>query len=181
MAKTGQIIDLGASGVKITITTTAHDTNGKMAQMESRMQPAKRLPTLAHIHPSQEERIEVISGKLTTLLNGKIKILSTGESIIIQPGELHNFWNQGNEVVHFRVEHRPALNIQDFMETIGGLVKDGMIRYDNSFSDKLQMAVVVNRFSETMILPIPQRFVIKLIGTMGELLGKGKSLSKYIS
>ena len=73
------------------------------------------------------------------------------------------------------------MNIQDFIETIGGLVKDGMIRYDNSFSDKLQMAVVVNRFREEMVLPIPQRFVIKLIGNIGELLGKGKGLSKYIS
>src|SRR5258706_5902020 len=181
MAKAGQLIDLGASGVKITITKTASDTNGEVAQMESMMQPAKRLPTLAHIHPSQEERIEVISGKLTTLLNGNSKLLSAGESILIPRGELHNFWNASDDVVHFRVEHRPALNIHDFIETIGGLVKDGLIRYDNSFSDKLQMAVVVNRFKATMILPMPQRLVIKIIGTIGELLGKGKNLSKYIS
>jgi len=180
MAQTGQIIDLGASGVKITITKTSKDTNGELAQMESMMQPAKRLPTLAHIHPSQEERIEVISGTLTALLNGNIKILPTGESITIRPGELHNFWNASSEVVHFRVEHRPALNIHDFIETIGGLVKDGMIKYDNSFSDKLQMAVVVNRFKEIMILPMPQRFIIKLMGIIGEFLGKGKNLSKYI-
>jgi quercetin dioxygenase-like cupin family protein len=177
MVTKGQIINLGASGVTITIIQTAAETNGEFVQMESMMQPAKRLPTLAHIHPAQQEKIEVLSGELTTSLNGALTRLHAGDSITIRAGELHNFWNDSNEMVHFRVEHRPALRLQDFMETMGNLVKNGSIKYDGSFSDKLQMAVVVNKFSDTLVLPQPKKFVIRLLGGIGKLLGKGKNLN----
>ncbi len=181
MAKAGQTIDLGASGVRIVITKSAKDTNGSLAQMESTMQAGKKLPTLPHIHPTIEERLEVISGKLTTIVAGKRETIEMGGSVVIPAGAAHNFWNESNEEVKVRVEHRPAMNIQDFLETLSGLVRDGKIKYDGSFSDKLQIAVVVTSFRPMMLLPSPQRFVIGAIATVGRLFGKKGRFPEYFS
>ncbi len=181
MAKNGQIIDLGASGVRIVITKSAKDTNGSLAQMESTMQAGKKLPALPHIHPTVEEKLEVLSGELTTLIAGKTETVKTGGSIVIPAGAAHNFWNDSASEVRVRVEHRPAMNIQNFIETLGGLVKDGKIKYDGSLSDKLQMAVVVTAYRPMMVLPSPQRFVIGIIATLGRLLGRKGHLPEYFS
>jgi quercetin dioxygenase-like cupin family protein len=181
MAKVGQIIDLGASGVRIVITKSAKDTNGSLAQMESTMQAGKKLPALPHIHPTMEEKLEVLSGELTTLIAGKRLTVKTGEHIVIPPGALHNFWNESASEVRVRIEHRPAMNIQNFLETLGGLVKDGKIKYDGSFSDKLQMAVVVNAYRPMMMLPSPQHFLIGIISRIGRLLGRKGNHPEYFS
>jgi quercetin dioxygenase-like cupin family protein len=172
MAKTGQIIDLGASGVRIVITKSAKDTNGSLAQMESTMQAGKKLPAPPHIHPTMEERLEVLSGELTTLIAGKRETIKKGGRVVIPPGAAHNFWNESDAEVQVRVEHQPAMNIQDFLETLGGLVKEGKIKYNGSFSDKMQLAVVVDAYKPMMILPSPQRFAIGVIAILGRLLGK---------
>jgi quercetin dioxygenase-like cupin family protein len=181
MAKEGQIIDLGSSGVRIVITKSTKGSDGSLAQMESTMQAGKKLPALPHIHPTIEERLEVLSGELTTLIAGKRETLKKGGSVLIPAGAAHNFWNESDAAVHLRVEHRPAMNIQDFLETLGGLVRDGKIKYDGSFSDKLQMAVVVDSFKPMMILPAPQRFVIGAIAAVGRLLGKKGHFPEYFS
>jgi quercetin dioxygenase-like cupin family protein len=179
MAKQGQVIDLANSGVRMTITISAKDTNGQLSQIEAVMQAGKKLPALPHYHPSQEERIEAISGEMTTLVDGKIRKLKAGDSLIIHAGQVHNFWNEGVEPVSGRVEHRPDLGFQNFVTTLGGLVKDGKLKYDNSFSDKMQMAVVADYYKDFMILPVPLRFVIKIVAAVGRNLGKKGYLPEY--
>jgi hypothetical protein len=55
MAKQGQAIDLGNSGVRMTIAISAKDTNGQFSQVEAVMQAGKKFPALPHYHPFQEK------------------------------------------------------------------------------------------------------------------------------
>jgi quercetin dioxygenase-like cupin family protein len=179
MAKQGKVIDLGDSGVRMTITISAKDTDGQLSQIEAVMQAGKKLPALPDYHPSQEEKFECISGELTTLVDGETGKLKAGESLIIHAGQVHNFWNEGIEPVRGRVEHRPDLGFQDFVTPLGGLVKDGKFKYDNSFSDKMQMAVVADSYKDFMILPMPLRFVIKIVAAVARICGKKGFLPEY--
>jgi quercetin dioxygenase-like cupin family protein len=179
MAKQGQVIDLGNSGIIMTITVSAKDTNGQLSQVEAVMQAGKKLPALTHYHPSQEEEFEVVSGELTTLVDGRIRKLKAGGSLIIHAGQVHNFWNDGAEPVSGRVEHRPDFGFQNFVTTLGGLVKDGKLKYDHSFSDKMQMAVVADCYKDFMILPMPLRLLIKIVAAVGRIRGKEGFLPEY--
>jgi quercetin dioxygenase-like cupin family protein len=179
MAKQGQVIDLGNSGVRMIVTISARDTNGQLSQIEAVMQAGKKLPALPHYHPAQEEKFEVISGELTTLVDGKIRKLTAGESLIIHAGQVHNFWNDGAESVSGLVEHRPDWGFQNFVSTLSGLVRDGKLKYDNSFSDKMQMAVVADYYKDFMKLTIPLRFVIKIVAAVGRIRGKKGYLPEY--
>lgn len=181
MATKGKIIDLGNSGVKITITKSAKETGGEISEMESIIQPGKKLPSLPHFHPLQQERIEVLSGEITTLLDGKTSKLRKGEQIIFPKGTVHNFWNEGNEILHIRVEHKPELEFQHFLETLGGLVSSGKLKYDGSISDKIQMAVVVEHYNKMMRLTRPMKFAIKMLSIVGRITGKKGFIPEYFS
>lgn len=163
----------------MTITISAQDTNGQLSQVEAVMQAGKKLPALPHYHPSQEEKFEVISGELTTVVDGNKRNLKAGETLIIRAGQVHNFWNAGAAPVSGRVEHRPDLGFQDFVTTLGGLVKDRKLKYDNSFSDKMQMAVVTEYYREFMGIPRPLRWVIKIVAAIGRIRGKKGYLPEY--
>jgi hypothetical protein len=59
------------------------------------------------------------------------------------------------------------------------VARDGKLKYDNSFSDKMQMAVVADYYKDFMILPMPFRFVIKIVAAMGRIRGKKGYLPEY--
>lgn len=45
-----------------------------------------------HFHKLKEETFQVLSGKMYISLDGKIKHLQSGDTILIQPGAWHSFW-----------------------------------------------------------------------------------------
>ena len=64
MAYTGQAIVNPVSGERITFLRTAADTNGEMLAIELELTPDGHVPGM-HVHPEQEERFEVLEGRLT--------------------------------------------------------------------------------------------------------------------
>lgn len=123
MAKTGDIIDyFDDSGQKIIFHQTASDNDGELLRVEAWLKPGTFQPGY-HIHPYQEERIEVISGVMGWRYNGTISELHPGDSATAAPGEPHDFWVIGDEPAHFIFEFRPALNFEVFLEIGIGRLK----------------------------------------------------------
>ena len=180
MARTGQILEIENSGGKTVITISAKDSKGQIAQMESIMQPGTKLPTLPHYHNAQEEKIEVLSGEITVLLAGKTFKVKSGEEIIFPKGKVHNFWNEGNVTAQYRVEHKPALEIQHFIETLVGLAKNGKLKYNDSLSDKMQMAVVVDYYKATLQIPMPLKLGVKILALIGRISGRKGYIPEYL-
>lgn len=52
--------------------------------------PGQRHP--AHFHKRKEETFQVLSGQLTVNVDGHIKTLEPGETMLVQPGVWHSFW-----------------------------------------------------------------------------------------
>jgi mannose-6-phosphate isomerase-like protein (cupin superfamily) len=78
-----------------------------------------------HLHPRQEERIEILSGTLRCRIGGRERSISAGEATAIPPGVAHTLWNESQEEAHALVQYRPALRLETLFETLFGLGRDG--------------------------------------------------------
>ena len=63
MAYVGQIITNPVSGEQIEFLATAAYTNGECLVIELRLAPDGKVPGM-HVHPEQEERFEVLEGRM---------------------------------------------------------------------------------------------------------------------
>ena len=63
MAYTGQTIINPVSGERITFLQTSADTDGELLEFELELTPDGHVPG-AHVHPAQEERFHVLSGRM---------------------------------------------------------------------------------------------------------------------
>lgn len=102
------------------------ETGGDVVRFEWRIHPgAPEVPL--HVHPRQEERLEVISGRIRSRSGGVERLLGPGESVVSPPGEAHTAGvaDSGEAVV--MAELRPALRYREFLEAIATLDRDGRI------------------------------------------------------
>ena len=70
--------------------------------------------TASHYHKKITEKYEVIKGELDLLVEGKTFHLKPGESITIQPGEIHSA--KGSET-WIKCTAKPAWNAKDHLYT----------------------------------------------------------------
>jgi mannose-6-phosphate isomerase-like protein (cupin superfamily) len=169
----GDQIQNPVTGERLVFTETARDTNGEYTKFDAYIQPGGHLPT-AHVHPYQTETFEFISGSLRMKLDGRTLDATAGDTVVIEPGMRHYFRNDGDEVAHFKVEVRPALNIEGLMETMYGLAADGKTNR-SGLPNPLQLAVVAAEHFDTVRLPIiparMQRTALAVGSRLGRLAG----------
>ena len=94
MAQAGDTIENPVSGQQLIFRKTAGDTGGELLEVESiYTKPSPSRPPL-HYHPRQEERFEVLSGELQTLIDGEERTLTEGEDLVIPPRIPHGMWSK---------------------------------------------------------------------------------------
>jgi hypothetical protein len=98
----------------------------------------------AHVHPSQEERFEVLRGSV---------------------------WNAGDEEAHFACEVRPALQFESLLETMFALATDGKTNR-KGMPNPLRLAVIANAHFDTVQLPFPPALLQRIALAMGAPVGK---------
>jgi quercetin dioxygenase-like cupin family protein len=116
----GQVIENAASGELIVIQRTGLETGGRLLAFELRLAPGGRVPA-SHLHPEQEERFTVVEGQLTFRLGRKSLVVSPGETVTVHPGTPHRFANAGPGQARVLVEVRPALRMEELLETAASL------------------------------------------------------------
>ncbi len=79
------------------------------------------MPAPAHLHPSQEERFEVLEGGVRSELDGERRDLAAGDRLIIPPGAPHSFGGHPDRDGRVRWEVRPALRTAELFELLFGL------------------------------------------------------------
>ena len=96
------------------------ETTDELLKLELRAAPRwSSGPT--HIHPKQEERIEVSAGTLASRVDGRNGAHAPGEVLRVPAGTRHTIWNGGNGELRVVVEFRPALHMAEAFETALGL------------------------------------------------------------
>jgi mannose-6-phosphate isomerase-like protein (cupin superfamily) len=173
MIRAGDVIENPVTGERIVFHQTARETSGEAVVFETFVQP-HGFVAAAHVHPKQDERFTVVSGRLGLRVGGEKIHAGPGETLTIPAGTPHRFWNAGGDEVRFRCEVRPALQFEELLETMFGLAADGKTNR-KGMPNPLRLAVIARAHFDVVQLPFPpalvQRIGLALGAPLGRLLG----------
>jgi quercetin dioxygenase-like cupin family protein len=144
MAHTGQTIVNPVSGERITFRQTSADTGGEYLEIDVELTPDGAVPGI-HVHPSQEERFEILSGHVRFRKGLRRIDAAAGDIVVVEPGKAHKFKNLGEEGAAMRVRVTPALEMERLFEAAVGLAKDGRVT-KKGMPKPLDLAVFVSEF-----------------------------------
>ena len=122
-----------------------------------------------HLHPAMEERFEVFAGQPSFLAGRTWATASPGETVVVPAGTRHAYRNRGDETVHMVCHVRPPSSLQEFLEAVAALARDGKISrrgLPTSYGALLEAAVIAHRHREMVTLlfpPMPPSFIQRLL------------------
>lgn len=126
MGYAGQIIDNPVSGEQIVFGATAEDTEGEYLELELRLAAHGKAPGM-HVHPEQEERFEVLEGRMWFRMGMRTIEAGPGDVVTVPAGKAHKFKNAGEGRAVARVTVTPALDMERLLETAAQLAQDGRV------------------------------------------------------
>ena len=123
MARAGDELVNPVSGERIVFLRTAADTDGRLLEMDDFWtRPGHR--TAEHIHPEMQECWEVIAGSVCFRIAGVERIAGPGEVVIAPAGVPHMAWSLDTAPVQLRIQMRPALRWEQFIERLFALARN---------------------------------------------------------
>ena len=181
MARRGEVLESSINGQRAVFQQTAEDTGGELLRLDFFVAHGGFLSN-EHLHPKQEERIEVHAGTLRCRVDGRERSVRAGETVAVPPGTPHTLWNESQEEAHALVEYRPALRMETFFETLFGLGRDGETDEEGS-PRLLQGAVMLEEYEDEYCLvrpPLPvQKALLAVLAPIGRLLGYRAQYPRY--
>lgn len=137
-----------------------------------------------HVHASQWERFEGVSGELRFRLGLRTRTVGPGEELVVPPGTAHSLRNVGDEVAHFLIELRPPRRGEEGLRALFGLQRDGRVRVTRFAARPfLQVAVLFDEYLDEVHLPlIPvavQRIAFRGLAAVGHRRGYASAFPEY--
>ena len=173
MIRAGDSVVNAVTGERLVFHETSHETDGEYCRFDTYVEPGGAVAA-AHVHPYQTERFEVLSGTLAVKAGRDRHELSAGETVVIERGTPHMFWNAGDDTLCFRAEVRPALQFESLIETMFGLATAGKTN-KKGLPNPLRLAVIANHhFDVVRLAGVPgwmQRAGLAMGAPIGRLLG----------
>jgi quercetin dioxygenase-like cupin family protein/uncharacterized protein YndB with AHSA1/START domain len=126
MAVPGEIITIPELGLAIEFRRTTEETGGELLEVDITGAP-RGFIAQPHVHPRQEERIEVVEGRMRIRLDGKERVLGPGEAIVTPPDTAHRHRPAGDEPGRVRITVRPAGRTEEWLERLGRMSRAGQL------------------------------------------------------
>jgi len=177
---TGPIIENPLHGERLRFLKTVPETDGELVQYESWLAPQGSVG-VPHVHPIQESRFLVVSGRASFMVNGNILELGPRETLTVAPRTPHYLWNAGDTEAHLIIEFRPGLLKQEYFETAFGLARDGRLNL-NGIRNVLQYAVLTAAYrkeSRPLAQPGWAHAALVCLAPLGWLLGYRAHYDRY--
>ena len=108
----------------------------------------------ASAHPNQQERFEVITGRMRFTLGRKKIDAGPGDVVVIPAGAAHKFCNGGDTDAVIRVQVTPALQMEQLLERACELAEAGRV-LRSGMPKPLELAVFVEDFKDEVHAPFP--------------------------
>jgi len=127
---------------KVTFIKYAEETNGEYTLVEIEVEAGggNRL----HYHKTFSEKFTGIEGNISVQVGRRKIIVKPGETITIDPGVNHRFYNETNNPVRFNVELRPgSKGMENFIKILCGLATDGLSDKKGEPKDLSHFAVAI--------------------------------------
>jgi hypothetical protein len=105
-----------------------------------------------HVHPEQEERFEVLEGRMKFRMGLRTIEAEAGDVVTVPPGKAHKFENIGGERAVARVTVTPALEMERLLETTADLARDGRVM-SSGMPKPLDLALFVREFKAEVRAP----------------------------
>jgi quercetin dioxygenase-like cupin family protein len=173
MIRSGDILHNPVTGETIRFVEAAVDTDGEYTLIDVTVEP-NGCVAAAHMHPLQTEAFRVLDGELNMKHGRKTIAAAAGETVVVEPGIAHTFWNAGDNAVRFTCEVRPALGFERLIETMFALAADGKTNA-KGMPNPFRLAVIAKTHFDDVRLPFPpvwmQRAGLALGAPLGRLLG----------
>src|SRR4051794_23017301 len=138
-----------------------------------------------HVHASQAERFEGVSGRLSFRLGLRRRTLRPGEALVIPSGKAHGFRNDGDCAAHFLIELSPPRRGEEGLRTLFGLQRDGRVRLGRAgvLHPLLQVAVLFDEYLDEVHLPLVpfglQRLGFRMLARLGARRGYVATFPEY--
>ena len=130
-------------------------------------------PPPKHLHPAQAEHFEVLSGSLTTRVDGRERVLAAGDTLDIPARAVHQMWNAGAEPARVIWRTSPAGRTLAWFEALDSLQREGRVR-TNGIPSPLAMSVLLSEYRDVFRLAGPDpvlRAVFAVLAPVGRLRG----------
>lgn len=137
----GDVIENPAALMTLRVVRGAAETNGELLELAATYEPGSVEP-LEHFHPSQDERFEILEGRMEARVGGESKVLTPGEELFIPAGTVHAMWNGGSETARLVWETRPALRTEEFLSVVARLAQQGKLTSKGARDPLLGAAVM---------------------------------------
>lgn len=146
MATAHDALELEPFGIRVEFLRTGGDSGGEVLVMDVIGSPRGFL-SQRHVHPSQTERLEVISGAMKVTMDGRAHVLAEGQSIEVPAGTPHTQVPVGDGPGRVRIQVRPAGRTKEFLEHLAELCRRGKVTR-RGLPRPLAAAELVLKFSD---------------------------------
>jgi quercetin dioxygenase-like cupin family protein len=147
--------------------------------LEVRVPPGMIRPPL-HLHRSQQESFEVLSGQVIVRAGREQRTLAPGSRLAVAPATPHTWWNSGDDEAVLLAEFRPPGQVQSFFETFCGMASQGRCNSHGS-PPFLQIAASARQWDMYLAgPPVPlQRALFAALGPLARLRGYRASYQRF--
>jgi quercetin dioxygenase-like cupin family protein len=137
-----------------------------------------------HVHRSQWERFEGVSGALRFRIGRQQRTVGPGDVVVVQPTTAHGLRNVGPSIAHFLIELTPPRRGEEGLRTLFGLQRDGRVRVTRfAARPLLQVAVLFDEYLDEVHLPLVpfgvQLLAFRALATLGRWRGYRSEFSEY--
>jgi quercetin dioxygenase-like cupin family protein len=168
-----RVFDNHISGERIVIRQSGTETGGRLLCFDLYLPRGGHVPA-GHVHPEQEERFTVITGRMRFRLGHRTILAGPGETVLIPAGNAHWFGNAGEMVAHARVEVRPALRMEELFEATEAMGLAG--HFPGTGLPRLSLlASVLLDFQREVTVPTVPAFLVRAVLSPAAWIGRRRA------
>lgn len=130
-------------------------------------------PPPKHFHPAQDERFEVLAGRLRVRVDETEHALGPGDVLEIPRGAVHQMWNDGDVPARANWRTSPAGRTVEWFGAVDALLRSGRVG-GNGMPGPLAFGVYLTAYRDVIRLAGPQPLVragLAVLGGLGRLRG----------
>lgn len=124
MVQSGDTIDNPVTGERITWVRTSSETQGATAVMDLELSPTAFLNS-EHIHLHQEEKFEILDGRIRLRCDGQESVCGAGEIVVVPAGSPHTWAPQDGKGALLRLTFTPGAEIEEMFDEFFRCAREG--------------------------------------------------------
>lgn len=158
-------------GEELTFLRQVKDDTGGRIEVKNRVSPGAGPPM--HVHHLQDESLTVLQGKIGVQIAGQAPLFyGPGETVTFRRGEVHRFWNAGEEVLICQGWVGPAYNIEYFLTEMFLSIKANGGKKPKPLDAAYLLTKYKSEFDMMEVPPFVKRVIFPIMIFIGKLTGR---------